>query len=478
MSAALKAFAQRLETYRYAPTAFCREVLGLNPHDGQSRWLTQSVGTENALVTGNRWGKSEIAAAKAIWKCAFRKGWSGVLAAEMDRRHSPYHAINVSITADQARLVWFKANAMLQGPKSSWLVKDVKMTPFPRIEFVSGAVFEARSTGNNGERLLGNSYDHVNYDEAAYEKKFLYVRDNVLRMRVVDRAGIIDYTSTGNGRNDFGQYFLSGLPGDRKDPDLYSQTGNTFENPHVNRERLEKNMARMPLRMRQQNIEGLIVDAGGGFFQVEDLEAAVSDDLTGSLRVKHDENDEICHAEVYQGDSPAMPWHNRYPSHRYVHFWDLANKADYTVGITLDVTGDVMKMVEFERFQKTGWAHIYDRIRDRHIRYQVGNVDGGVVGKNRTIVDSTGLGDVVLEQLKDIRAEGFIFTRNSKDEILAGLQSALSLRSLEMPMIPVLYDEHKFYERDDEALVQDTVMALAGAAHYGKRKKFIFAAVV
>src|SRR6185312_17067313 len=162
--------------------------------------------------TGNRWGKSHIAAAKRIFKNVFRKGWDEATAIRMDAAHLPYRSWNIAMTADQSRIVWFKANAMLQNPKASWMVRDIKLTPFPRIEFINGAVFEARSSGNNGERLLGNDLDDVNWDEAAYEKNFEYIRDNVLEMRLVDRGGTLDYTSTGNGRNRFGQYFLSGLP--------------------------------------------------------------------------------------------------------------------------------------------------------------------------------------------------------------------------------------------------------------------------
>lgn len=479
---ALRTFAQSLEQYRYAPTRFCRDLLDMEPHPGQVRWLRNSTSLENALVCGNRWGKSHVAAAKIIWKCAFRKGWSLEMREQLDRSHTAYHAINICISADQSKLVWHKANALLAGPKASWMVRSVKMTPFPRIEFVNGAVFEARSSGNNGERLLGNSYDHINWDEAAYEKRFTLVRNNVLRMRVVDRAGTIDYTSTGNGRNDFGEYFLTGLPGEKKDPDLYSQTGPTTENPNIPHWFVEKNAARMSDRMRRQNIGGEIVDAGGGFFDIADLEAALDDDLTASMVIHaRDAEDHIEHAEVYRNESESgvavpggLPWHNRFPAHRYVHFWDLADKADWVVGWTLDTSGDQLVAVEFERFQKRGWSYNYDRIRARHHKYAVGSVDGGASGQSRTIVDGTGIGDVAVSDLGDINAEGFIFTKASKDQILGDLQAALSLRGLRWPMIPVAYDEHKFYEREDKDLTQDTVMALAGAVHFGRRREYVF----
>lgn len=488
---ALERFLERLEEYRYDPIGFCREVLEMQPHEGQQRWLVNSTATENALVTGNRWGKSHIAAAKRIWRCVYTKGWTAKIRALAKRNGQRYQSLNASITADQSKLVWFKAEAMLKGRKAAALVQDIKLTPFPVITFLNGSQFEARSTAGDGRHLLGHDYDDVNWDEAAYEKKFEHIRDNVLRMRLVDRGGRMDYTSTGNGRNEFGRYFLTGLPGEKKDPDLYSQTGPTFENPNVDHARLQKNMARMPERMRRQNILGEIVDAGGGFFSIEDLEACVSEKLTEQMRILLlDAEEQIAHAEIYAGYDDGIggvPWHNKYPNHRYVHFWDIARTTDWTVGITLDTSAN-LRLVEFERFQpgeareddpRTGWAYVYERMRHRHRKYQMGDVaSGSHNGTSRTYFDATGVGQTVEEALKDIRATGFVYTETSKDAILTDLQSALSLRTLEFPMIPVMYDECKFYEREDKSLVQDCVMALAGAVHFGKRKRFAGAAVI
>jgi hypothetical protein len=273
-------------------------------------------------------------------------------------------------------------------------------------------------------------------------------------------------------------YFLSGLPGPKKNPDLYSQTGPSYENPNIPHDWLDSNAKHMSDRMRRQNILGEIVDAGGGYFDIADLEAAIDSSLTDGLVVHTlDDQENVRLAEVYVGrDIEAaevgVPWHNKFHSHRYIHFWDLADKKDWVVGWTLDTSGDQLVAVEFERFHKEGWSYNYGRIRDRHRRYQLGDVSSGANAQSKTYLDLTGIGDVVADELKDIRAEGINFAGGRKDEILTDLQSALSLRRLRMPMIPVAYDECKFYERDEGSLVQDCVMALAGAVHFGKRKRF------
>ena len=325
-------------------------------------------------------------------------------------------AINISITADQANLVWYKAHGMLQGP-ASYLIKDVKMTPFPTITFITGATFQARSTARNGHHLLGHDYDRVNWDEAAFEAKFAAIRDNVIRMRLVDRDGTLTYTSTGNGRNEFGRYVLDGFSG--KEPSLYAQTGKTYENPNISLARAMKNAGRMSEKMRQQNIEGAIVDAGD-WFEAEDLAAAVAPideddiDINDMLVIHAVDNEDIVAwaGELFPDAARETPWRRRYPSHRYVSFWDLADKSDldgrHDMGHLHAPARDAV--VEFERFHKKGWKFVYSRIRDRHRRYP----------NHATGIDRTGIGDVVMDEIGDIVEEenAIIFTGPSKDLML------------------------------------------------------------
>jgi hypothetical protein len=477
-SAEIAALADLLAKIRTDRVRIVRELLDMEPHPGQERWLKRRQDPENfdddgdapaeaALVTGNRWGKSHVAAADIIVACATLDGWTPQMYAQQLRKRQPYQALNCSVTADQANLVWYKAYAMLQGDRASWLVDDVKFTPFPTIKFRSGAIFQARSTAGNGHHLLGHDYDYVNWDEAAYEPNFEQVRDNVLRMRLVDRGGKLNYTSTGNGRNAFGRYFLTGLStAPKRDKQLYSQSGSTLENPNVDHKRLEQLAARMSEQKRRQNINGEIVDGGGDYFPAEDLQAALEtgegeldlNDLWRELAV--DDEDMVAWAQLFPNPAaPDQPWRLRYPSHRYIHAWDLADKRDWTVGSTWDLTTPRATMVEFERFHKRGWDHVYARIRDRHRRY------GG-----NTYLDLTGVGDVVGENLADIGAEGVNFAgKGKKDGLLENWRVLINLRQVRWPAIGPWVDEHSWYARDDEGLVKDCVMSGAIAGWFMRR---------
>ncbi len=96
--------------------------------------------------------------------------------------------------------------------------------------------------------------------------------------------------------------------------------------------------------------------------------------------------------------------------------WDLAKSTDWTWGVALDERGRQCRSVRFQ----ASWDDTTDRI----IRETA-----GVPAK----VDSTGVGDPVLEQLqKRSRGvfEGFKFTAPSKQQIMEGLAVALQSASI------------------------------------------------
>lgn len=387
----------------------------------------------------------------------------------MKRKNEAYQSINIAPTHDQAKIVWLKAHSMLQSPRCSWMVRQIRMTPFPTIQFFNGSEFQCRSSAGGGSRLLGHAFDDVNWDEAALEKRFTEIMDNVIRMRMVDRGGKIDITSTGQGRNQFGLYFLDGLAGKRVN--TYCQVGSSFENNHINQDALKAAMAHMSERMRRQNIDGAIIDGGGGYFVIEDVEACENAELNDHAATVQDEEDDyqIGKLELRVGSNTAgfQTWVQKYPDHQYLHGWDLAEKEDRTVGVTFDLSVKPWKLVEFHAFRRKGWDYVFACIRERDKRYRT---------KRATKIDSTGLGDVVENTLKDIDVEGVNFGgAGKKDALLANLASVLSQRKIEMPLIMRMHNELAFYERDDKQLETDCVMSLAVAMWFAEHKQKVYA---
>ena len=356
------------------PVYFASEYLRFQPHRGQRTWLENSTGLENALVTGNRWGKSDVQAVKLIHRCIFQ-----IRSIRYDRP-AHYRAMNVSITLDQAQIVFAKILDLLErNKKIGALVKKVRSTPYATILFRNGSELTARTSANRGEYLLGNDYDYVNFDEVAYESQPEAVVEGVLKMRLVDRAGALDYSSTPNGYNWF--YHRCRLIQEKKRGFVYN--GSSYENPYLPRESLDYLKKSMTPARAAQHLMGQFSSFEGRLLP----EALLQKSIAASSGLSGPRSGKV-----------------------YVHGWDLARKLTFTVGVVLDITEKPYQVVHMERYQRD-WPEIIKRIK-RLLAFYGGSV----------LIDSTGIGDVVLAQLEDIRAEGFNFGGGNREKLLANLE--------------------------------------------------------
>jgi phage FluMu gp28-like protein len=98
---------------------------------------------------------------------------------------------------------------------------------------------------------------------------------------------------------------------------------------------------------------------------------------------------------------------------------DLAKSVDFSVIIGLDKNKQVCA---FERFQKS-WNDTIETVRR-------------VCGNTKALVDSTGVGDAVLESLQAggrTNFEGFKFTAPSKQQLMEGLAVAIQKQEIRFP---------------------------------------------
>ena len=388
------------------PVVFAREFLDIEPHPGQIKWLQNSTKPENALHTGNRWGKSLVQAIKILHRCIFK-------IRDYKYNHiSKYEVVNASITLDQAKIIFENVLRLAKGtPDLDQMVKEVKFTPFPHIIFGNGAIFWARSTQRRGEYLLGRDYDYFNFDEVAFEPHPEYVVNQVIMMRLADRAGILDYTSTPKGKN----WFYRKCCELHKNADLgYVQNGDSRENPNISQEYLERKLKSLSPSKIEQNIKGLFIDDANQVIK----EKYIRDAMNSSTGLS----------------TPIA-------GHRYCHGWDLARKRTFTVGITLDTTKKPYQLVALERFQRE-WKDVYAAIRNRHKEYA-----------GEVIIDSTGLGDVVLAELSDIRPQGFNFGERggkAKSELIANMEKMHALGEVAYPYIEQTEEDGELWTFQEE----------------------------
>jgi len=396
------------------PVFFAREYLEFEPHHGQQDWLRNSTGFENALVTGNRWGKSEIQAVKLIHRSIFQ-----LRQIKYDKPNH-YRALNVSITLDQAQIIFAKILALLErNKKIKTLVKKIKATPYSTILFRNGTELTARTSANRGEHLLGNDYDYVNFDEAAYEPQAEAVVEGALKMRLADRAGMLDYSSTPNGYN----WFYHRCKLINKDNRGYVHHGSSYENPFLSIESLNYLKQSMTPDRAAQHLMGQFSSFEGRLIPEAILQKANRDAV-----------------------GLAAPESGRH----YAHGWDLARKLTYTVGIVLDITAKPYQLVHVERYQRD-WPEIIGRIKTLF----------GIYG-GRVLIDSTGIGDVVLSELDDIKAEGFNFAGGNREKLMANLERSFFSGEIALPEYSIQQPDGSMWSLLDELRALDVGYENAG----------------
>lgn len=455
-------FVKYFNHFRDKPATFAYVFLAASPyskdkkqvHLGQLKWLKNSVQPINVLIPGNRFGKSYVTAMKHIHRCIFRYGQQNP--SDWTRR---YETISVSVSADQAGIIFDAAKFLLNTPQAKPLVKRIYATPFPRIVFYNGSVMHCRSAHDDGRWIDGHEYRYVSIDEAGHLKNDLKKLINgVILMRMAG-GGDLDIIGTPKGFGDLFWYANRGLRGVAG---YYTQRGSIYDNPFLSAADIKMRdqlMRSADPRLREQVMYGAFVSDEGMAFTQDQLEQSFVD---------------------------GLPFHQDYiPGHRYVQAWDLARRTDWTVGVTFDITDTPWVMVDFVRLQKVPWETIYNNIRDKAKEYHV----------NAPVIDATGPGGDVIEEELTKRGIYVIAVRTTniaqKLNLINTLQTAMdegrlvigsrtvldesgepreipdleppggSWGLVRIPAIPEFVDEFGVYQLDDKKLQTDTVFAVA-----------------
>ena len=138
---------------------------------------------------------------------------------------------------------------------------------------------------------------------------------------------------------------------------------------------------------------------------------------------------------------------------------DLAKSVDYTVSIGLDSEG---RVASFDRFQEP-WEETCRRLASS-------------IGYTPALVDSTGVGDPIVERLQRElpNVMGFNFSSSSKQKLMEGLALAIQTQDIYYPDGPIVTELDAFsyeYTRTGVrysapgGLHDDCVMALGLAVH-------------
>jgi hypothetical protein len=277
-----------------------------------------------------------------------------------------------------------------------------------KVIFRNGSEIEFKSA-DNYDSLRGSGLDFVLMDEASRIKEEAW---NAIRPSLADRKGKAIFISTPKGRNWFHALYLRGK--DPSEKEYESWRFSSKENPYFDIQEYNELKKSLPADVFSQEIEAEFIDNASAVFR------NIKDRIKGSL------------------EGPQ-------PNKTYRIGADLAKTSDFTAICILDQN---RHLVEFDRFQKMDWNIQKQRIISLARKYNNASV----------LIDSTGLGDPILDDLQEVnkgifwgnknylRIEGFKFTNQSKNQLIQALQLAFETEAISYPNIPVLIDELEAYE--------------------------------
>jgi len=165
------------------------------------------------------------------------------------------------------------------------------------------------------------------------------------------------------------------------------------------------------------------------------------------------------------------------PDETYILGVDLAKHVDFTVITIIRVEEDHTHVVYFDRFNQIDWSLQKMKIINAAKRYNNAQI----------IVDSTGVGDAIYEDLSNsgMNVKPFKFTSTSKKILIENLIVALENETISFPEIDELINELRIFGFDKSKISghvrynapsgyhDDCVIALA-LCHSGVNNQFIF----
>lgn len=246
-----------------------------------------------------------------------------------------------------------------------------------RIELVNGGVIDYW-TMDSQDPARGRKYKRVVLDECGIVRNLTNIWDGAIRPTLTDLRGDAWLLGTPKGRQEFHRFYQRGEQGS---PGWAAFRAPTKSNPAINPDEIEEARVHMQPHIFAQEYEGIPADDGGNPFGMKSIA-----DCFGE-----------CSGEVV------------------AYGIDLAKSTDWTWVIGLSNAGHV---VVSER-----WQAPWNVTRERIAR---------MIGEVPTAIDSTGVGDPVVEDLQRDKenVEGVKFTSIVKQQMMERIASCLQTGSV------------------------------------------------
>lgn len=240
-------------------------------------------------------------------------------------------------------------------------------------------------TGERLDNLRGRKFHMVIIDEASFIPNLEDGWLNSIRPTLTDYKGKAIFLSTPKGKNYFYSLYMKGLA---KEDGWESFKFSTYDNPFIDFTEVDDAKRQLPQVVFEQEYMANPAENAANPFGYQFISQ--------------------CTFPI----SKAVP---------VVYGIDLAKSVDFTVITGLDINGNVCY---FDRFQKD-WRQTKQAIL--------------ALPKARILMDSTGVGDPIFEDLQREGADitGFKFTSTSKQQLMEGLASAIQQKRISFPEGPI-----------------------------------------
>ncbi len=447
-------FLQDVLEGRNDPVVFAERILGLSLHEGQKRWLRETIKDgrkKNILVPANQFGKTMVCAVKHLWHCYYKIKLTGD---PVHIKQAEYFTLNISPVSAQAKTMYAYTQQIIRGD-FYWVGEDGKShvndckikdfikqkieNPVPIIKYRNGSQTQFRSVHDDKARgLAGSQYAYISYDECPSSYNLKEELGANILSRLIKYNGDLDLVGTPASTSNSNQYYLHLVKKAAKEEDgWYVQFGKLDDNvfiPKKNRDDMKKAIYQTDKNEYRQVVLGEFITGGARYFTPEQIEGFFSEKL------------------VYEEPKPEA---------HYILSCDWAVAGnDYTVMLIVDYSRKPFRVVHITRFKGIDYApeEQYAIARSLQSKYNA-----------EFITDATGLGGaIVATQLSDIVTSAFKFDRSLKDEMLLALKEALAAGDVVCPYNPDLEEELSVYRQEDKKITQDMVMALGMAMWYIK----------
>jgi len=284
-------------------------------------------------------------------------------------------------------------NALIQ---TGLIVDNLKSEK--RILLLNGSSIMFKSA-DNFNALRGEGVNFLVIDEAATIQREAW--EQALRPTLSDKNGKALIVGTPKGRNWFFELYARG--NDPEQTDYKSFSFPTWTNPLIPESEIEEVRRSLPSDVFRQEYEAAFLDDSAGVFR----------------------NIKNCIA----GDFEEPSYYKTY----YIG-WDIAKHTDFSVLVCMDNNHHV---VAFDRFNQIDYTLQLSRVEAMSRKYRA-----------TVLMDSTGAGDPVLEQLrlKGVPVEGYNLSNTSKQQLIEHLAVGIEQRNITFPQIDPLINELMIYE--------------------------------